>query len=170
MAQGKSPNSVYYTVEEAFNLATIRGARAAKMEAKVGSIAEGKAADLVIFSGTSPSMVAAAQHDPVAAVILHSNPNDVEYVVIDGVIRKRASKLIECGIREHDVGCRAASCTRTDGKCNARIPRKERVVECVVNEVQVSGGIVNQSKCLFKVLANLERKPELLESNSHVSI
>lgn len=65
------------------------------MEAKVGSIAEGKAADLVIFSGTSPGMVAAAQHDPVAAVILHSNPNDVEYVVIDGVIRKRASKLID---------------------------------------------------------------------------
>lgn len=65
------------------------------MESKVGSIAEGKAADLVIFSGTSPGMVAAAQHDPVAAVMLHSNPNDVEYVVIDGIIRKRAGKLID---------------------------------------------------------------------------
>ena len=38
-------------------------------------------------------MVAAAQHDPVAAVILHSSPSDVECVVIDGILRKRAGKL-----------------------------------------------------------------------------
>jgi hypothetical protein len=62
---------------------------------RIGSIAEGKQADLIIFSGTSPGMVAAAQHDPVAAVILHSNPGDIEYVIIDGVIRKSQGKLID---------------------------------------------------------------------------
>jgi parvulin-like peptidyl-prolyl isomerase len=62
---------------------------------RIGSIAEGKQADLVIFSGTSPGMVAAAQHDPVAAVILHSNRGDIEYVIIDGVIRKSQGKLID---------------------------------------------------------------------------
>ena len=93
IAQNKIPNSTHYTVAEAFNLATIRGARAAKMGDRVGSIAEGKEADLVIFSGTSPSMVAAAQHDPVAAVVLHSNPGDVEYVIVGGVLRKSAGKL-----------------------------------------------------------------------------
>jgi hypothetical protein len=100
LAQGKSPLSVHYTAEEAFNLSTIRGARAAKMADKVGSIAEGKQADLVIFSGTSPGMIAAAQHDPVAAVILHSSPGDIEHVVIDGVLRKRAGKLIDVDVEE----------------------------------------------------------------------
>jgi cytosine/adenosine deaminase-related metal-dependent hydrolase len=67
---------------------------------KVGSIAEGKQADLVVFSGTSPGMVAAAQHDPVAAVILHSHPGDVEYVVVDGVLRKRAGKLVNVDVEK----------------------------------------------------------------------
>ena len=100
LAQDKSPLSVHYTVEEAFNLATIRGARAAKMGDKIGSIAEGKQADLAIFSGTSPGMVAAAQHDPVAAVILHSSPSDVECVVIDGILRKRAGKLTNVDVEK----------------------------------------------------------------------
>ena len=92
--------SVHYTVEEAFNLATIRGARAAKMGDKVGSIAEGKQADLVIFSGTSPGMVAAVQHDPVAAIILHSSPGDIDYVMIDGILRKRAGKLTNVDVEK----------------------------------------------------------------------
>ena len=91
---------MHYTVAEAYNLATIRGAHAAKMGDRVGSIAEGKQADLVVFSGTSPGMVAAAQHDPVAAVILHSQPGDVEYVVVDGVLRKRAGKLVNVDVEK----------------------------------------------------------------------
>lgn len=95
---------MHYTVAEAYNLATIRGARAAKMGDRVGSIAEGKQADLVIFSGTSPGMVGAAQHDPVAAIILHSNPSDIEYVIVDGVVRKSAGKLVNV-----DIDARAQS-------------------------------------------------------------
>lgn len=71
---------------------------------KVGSIAEGKQADLAIFSGISPGMVAAAQHDPVAAVILHSSPGDIEYVVINGVLRKRAGKLINVEVEKQSHG------------------------------------------------------------------
>lgn len=39
-------------------------------------------------------MVGAAQHDPVAAVVLHSHPGDVEYVIVDGVVRKREGQLV----------------------------------------------------------------------------
>ena len=104
LAQDKAPNSVHYTVAEAYNLVTIRGARAAKMGDRVGSIAEGKQADLVIFSGTSPGMVGAAQHDPVAAIILHSNPSDVEYVIVDGVLRKSAGKLVNVDVDKRAQG------------------------------------------------------------------
>lgn len=95
---------MHYTVTEAYNLATIRGARAAKMGDRVGSIAEGKQADLAIFSGTSPGMVGAAQHDPVAAIILHSNPSDIEYVLVDGVVRKSAGKLVNVDVDKRAQG------------------------------------------------------------------
>jgi hypothetical protein len=71
---------------------------------KVGSIVEGKQADLVIFSGTSPGMVAAAQHDPVAAVLLHSHPSDIEYVIVDGVLRKSAGKLLNVDVDKNEKG------------------------------------------------------------------
>jgi hypothetical protein len=34
-------------------------------------------------------MVCAAQNDPVAAVVLHSGPADIEMVIVDGIVRKR---------------------------------------------------------------------------------
>jgi hypothetical protein len=83
---GKVPSKVNKTVGEAFNMGS---ARAIGMEDKIGTLAVGKKADILIFDGQSPSMVCAAQHDPVAAVVLHSSPADIEVVIVDGVIRKR---------------------------------------------------------------------------------
>jgi cytosine/adenosine deaminase-related metal-dependent hydrolase len=67
MKQGKTPRRLpeSLSVEAAFNLATIKGAEAAKMSHEIGKIAEGYKADLVVFDALSPSMVGAAQHDPV---------------------------------------------------------------------------------------------------------
>jgi cytosine/adenosine deaminase-related metal-dependent hydrolase len=90
----------HHSVEEAFNLATIRGACAAKMGKKTGSIAVGKAADLIVFSSTSPSTLAAAQHNPVAAIMLHFSPADVDTVMIDGVARKQNGKLLHLTLDE----------------------------------------------------------------------
>jgi cytosine/adenosine deaminase-related metal-dependent hydrolase len=93
-AEGKVPKKVFKTVEDAFNLGTIQGARAAKMQDKIGSLKEGKLADLVIFDATSPGMICAAEHDPVAAVVLHSSPGDFEAVMVDGIWRKREGRLL----------------------------------------------------------------------------
>jgi len=49
-------------------------------------------------------MVAAAQHDPVAAVIMHSSPGDIEYVVIDGILRKRAGQLVNVEVEKQSQG------------------------------------------------------------------
>jgi cytosine/adenosine deaminase-related metal-dependent hydrolase len=76
-----------------FNLGTIQGARALKMQDQIGSIAEGKRAGLVVFNGLSPAMIGAAQHDPLAAIVMHSSPADVDFVIVDGVVRKRAGVL-----------------------------------------------------------------------------
>ncbi|EMC99137.1 hypothetical protein BAUCODRAFT_392692 [Baudoinia panamericana UAMH 10762] len=102
-AQSKVALSVKYTVEEAFNQATIRGARAAKMGNRIGSIAEGNLADLVIFNTETPSMVCAAAHDPVAAIILHSSPADIDCVIVDGIVRKECGRLVSVHVSPEDA-------------------------------------------------------------------
>jgi len=79
---------------DAFNLATIKGARAAGWGDKIGSITVGKFADLVFWDKNSPGMLAAAEQHPVAAIIHHSSLRDVESVMIDGTFRKRDGKLL----------------------------------------------------------------------------
>ncbi|KAI1502028.1 amidohydrolase [Biscogniauxia marginata] len=84
-----------FDVEKVFNLGTIGGAKAAGLEGEIGSLKEGMKADILIFDSTSPSMLVAADENPVAAIVLHSNPSDIEMVLIDGVIRKAEGKLLD---------------------------------------------------------------------------
>lgn len=80
-------------VHEVFNLATVNGARALGMADEIGRIKVGFKADLVIFDSTTPSMLAAAEEDPVAAIVLHSGERDVGTVIVDGIVRKDGGKL-----------------------------------------------------------------------------
>jgi hypothetical protein len=91
---GKFPANLKGTTEQVFNLGTIQGARAVHMEDQTGSLAEGKLADIVIFDASSPGMICAAEQDPVAAVVRHSSIRDIETVIIDGVVRKEAGRLL----------------------------------------------------------------------------
>ncbi|KAJ8108693.1 hypothetical protein OPT61_g7993 [Boeremia exigua] len=80
MRKGKLPRKTLESLSVAAtsNLATVKGAEALNMSKDIGRIAEGHKADLVIFDALSSSMVAAAQHDPVAAIVLHSTSDDIE--------------------------------------------------------------------------------------------
>ena len=89
----KVPSRPVPDVVEAFNLATIKGAEAIGMANEIGTLQEGKKADLLIFDGLSPGMVCAAEEDPVAAVVLHASVRDIETVFVDGKIRKEGGKL-----------------------------------------------------------------------------
>ncbi|KIW91958.1 uncharacterized protein Z519_06940 [Cladophialophora bantiana CBS 173.52] len=102
LAEGKYPSrNVTGTSEEVFNLATIRGARCLGLEHEIGSIRPGKKADLLIFDAErSVGMLSAAEYDPVVAIVRFSGAADIEHVIVDGVVRKRAGKLV------------ATSCTR----------------------------------------------------------
>ena len=94
LAHGQVPRNVHYTVEAAFNLGTLAGARAVKMEGRLGTITPGAVADLVLFDSLSPALVGAAQHDPLAAIVMHSSPADITDVLVDGVFRKRHARLL----------------------------------------------------------------------------
>jgi cytosine/adenosine deaminase-related metal-dependent hydrolase len=90
----KSTLSMKDKTIDVFNLATIKGARAAGLGDKIGSITVGKFADLVFWYKNTPGMIAAAEQDPVAAIIHHSSLRDVKSVMIDGMFRKRDCKLL----------------------------------------------------------------------------
>ncbi|KAK5056110.1 hypothetical protein LTR84_012663 [Exophiala bonariae] len=87
---------VLSSTEKVFNLATIRGARSLGIHNKVGSILEGKKADLVIFDAeNSVGMLSATEFDPLVSVVRFSEAADIEFVIVDGKVRKRNGKLVD---------------------------------------------------------------------------
>ncbi|KAF4336920.1 cytosine deaminase [Fusarium beomiforme] len=96
--QDLAPRKISKTVQEAFNLGTIQGARAIGREDQLGSIAEGKLADLVIFDADTPELLCVADQDPIAAIVLHSTIGNVDTVIVDGIIRKRGGKLVDVAV------------------------------------------------------------------------
>lgn len=93
IAAGKTPAKMYKTVQEAYALGTLHGARALGLEDQLGSLAVGKLADIIVFDALTPSMICAAQYDPVTAIVMHSTPGDIVMTMVDGIIRKRDGKL-----------------------------------------------------------------------------
>lgn len=75
------------SAREAFEMATIGGARALRMADRIGSLEPGKAADVVVLDGTSPAL--ANVHDPFQAVVWVAGSREVREVWVDG----RASVL-----------------------------------------------------------------------------
>jgi formylmethanofuran dehydrogenase subunit A len=96
------PKKINKTVEEAFNMGTIAGARALRMEDQVGSLAVGKRADIVVLDALSPSIAVAAQYDPVGAILLHSSPRDVVMTIVDGIVRKEQGILSTVRVTEEE--------------------------------------------------------------------
>lgn len=70
------------SARDAFAMATIGGARALRLDGEVGSLEPGKAADLVVFDGTSPAL--ANVHDPFQALVYCAGPRDVKDVWVAG--------------------------------------------------------------------------------------
>lgn len=89
---GKLPRTNPFPVEEALLMATRQGGRALRRD-DIGVIKVGAKADLVVLNGDSPNML--GWSDPIAAVVLHANPGDIEHVLVDGEFRKRDFKLVD---------------------------------------------------------------------------
>ncbi|KAH6988105.1 hypothetical protein BKA56DRAFT_630056 [Ilyonectria sp. MPI-CAGE-AT-0026] len=84
------PATTPMSAAQAFLLITRSGGLALRRP-DLGVLSVGAKADIVVWDATGPSML--GWLDPVAAVILHSNPGDVEHVLVDGKFVKRDHKL-----------------------------------------------------------------------------
>ena len=77
---------------EALTFATIEGARALRLDSRVGAITPGKDADLTVLSWShersSPFV------NPVQAVVFHSSVANVHTVIVAGQVRKYAHRSV----------------------------------------------------------------------------
>src|SRR5690606_19895464 len=79
------------TTRDVLRWATIGGARAMRMEDRIGSLAPGKKADIILLRADSLDFCPLV--DPVAYVVTCGNGDLVDTVLIDGEVRKRDGKL-----------------------------------------------------------------------------
>jgi cytosine/adenosine deaminase-related metal-dependent hydrolase len=87
-ASGRDPISA----RDVLSYATIEGARATGLDAKVGTLTPGKKADLILLR--TDRMNVTPLNDPVTSVVLGMDTGNVDTVIIDGRIMKRSGKLL----------------------------------------------------------------------------
>jgi len=89
-AGGKAPDTLSIRAADALAWATIDAARMARLDRKIGSLARGKQADIVLLRTDAIAPV----HDAAAAIVLQASARDVDSVLIAGEFRKRNGRLL----------------------------------------------------------------------------
>ena len=94
-AAGRYPSTAHATTtRSAFRWATMGGARAMRLDHKIGSLTPGKQADIVLIRCDDLNMFPAVPlGDPVHAVVTSAEAGNIDTVIIAGQIRKRHGKL-----------------------------------------------------------------------------
>ena len=91
LRESQMPEELTVSAADMLGYATLGGAKALGLDSQIGSIVEGKAADLVLLRGDGLNVVPAAE--PVAQVVLQSSVGDVEAVMVGGELVKRDGRL-----------------------------------------------------------------------------
>lgn len=101
---GRAPDRVSVHCREALAWATVEGAKMLGMERRIGSLAPGKQADVILLSGDDLNLFPVI--DPVSAIVLQASAANVDTVLVAGRIVKRGGKLLYPGLarRKAELG------------------------------------------------------------------
>lgn len=91
-AHGTIPPTSTVTTREALSWVTIEGARMLKQEHRIGSLAAGKQADLVVIRASDLNMQPV--HDPVSTVVMQTSLANIDSVMVAGRWKKRDGRLV----------------------------------------------------------------------------
>jgi cytosine/adenosine deaminase-related metal-dependent hydrolase len=91
-ARGQFGGKSGLRARDALNWVTMEGARMLGQEERIGSIAPGKQADLLILRADAINLQPI--HDPISTVVMQSNPSNIDSVMVAGVWRKRHGRLL----------------------------------------------------------------------------
>ena len=86
------------TAADVLRMATVDGAAAVGLADRIGSLRQGKQADIVLLDATAPNLV--GTHDPVATVVTSAHPGNVDTVLVAGQVVKRAGRLVRVDLAE----------------------------------------------------------------------
>ena len=92
-AHGTIPPTSTITTREALAWVTIEGARMLKQSHRIGSLAPGKQADLVLVRADDLNMQPV--HDPVNAVVMQASLANIDSVMVAGRWKKRGGRLVD---------------------------------------------------------------------------
>ncbi len=84
-----------------FDLATVEGAKAMRLDAEIGSIEKGKKADIILVDIKKPCFFPIARESIISNLVYTANGNDVDTVIVDGRIlmeNKRVKTIDEFSI------------------------------------------------------------------------
>ena len=95
-AHGSIPPTSTITTREALAWVTIEGARMLRQQDRIGSLAPGKQADLVLVRADTLNMQPV--HDPVSAVVMQASLANIDSVMVAGQWRKRGGRVLDADI------------------------------------------------------------------------
>jgi len=72
-------------------MATMGGAKTLNMDDKIGSLEEGKKADIVIIETESPNMM--PNYDPYATIVFQAHPGNIRTTIVNGKVVVEDRKL-----------------------------------------------------------------------------
>jgi cytosine/adenosine deaminase-related metal-dependent hydrolase len=95
-AHGSIPPTSTITTREALAWVTIEGARMLQQQDRIGSLAPGKQADIVLVRADTLNMQPV--HDPVSAVVMQASLANIDSVMVAGQWRKRGGRVLDADI------------------------------------------------------------------------
>ncbi len=105
-AHGGIPPTSTVTTREALSWVTVEGARMLKQSHRIGSLAAGKQADLVMIRATDLNMQPV--HDPVSSVVTQTSLANIDSVMVAGRWKKRHGQLLGVDLKPHLEALRAS--------------------------------------------------------------
>ncbi|WP_339278264.1 amidohydrolase family protein [Paenibacillus sp. FSL W8-0426] len=92
LENGEMPGELNLQSRQVLRFATSAGAQALGLGSKVGTLAPGKEADLIMIRTTDLNLFPV--HDPIGAVVQFANPSNLDTVFVAGRLVKQGGKLI----------------------------------------------------------------------------
>jgi 5-methylthioadenosine/S-adenosylhomocysteine deaminase len=124
--KGRLLDPTVMPAQQVLGMATCDGARALLWEDEIGSLEEGKKADLVVIDPDSAAML--PMHDPVANMVNALRVENVESVMVDGRWLMKERKILT--VNEHEVIEEAkARAVAVRKRAGIRLPERFQVVD-----------------------------------------
>jgi 5-methylthioadenosine/S-adenosylhomocysteine deaminase len=135
-AHGRGETVVHHRLraEEVAHWATIGGAKALELDAKIGSLTPGKKADVVLIKNDAAPAMYPLLH-PYGSLVFQAGRGDVHTVLVDGVVHKHEHRLvgIDLAAARQAVGATVEFARSTMGEqawlesITPELPEKERI-------------------------------------------